>query len=107
MNSKAIKSFFASLGLKVRCRTYPYICVWISPEPMARLDAPLVYKTSFPEDFRRTCLGVIYGFDTDLAKQVTAGNVCAHSIAMHAHEWEQAVDIHLNHPRVAIPDYEL
>ncbi len=59
-------------------------------KPNGRVDhmAPLAYDHVFPEELRRWCLGIVYGPDSDVGKQVCGGNIMGHSLAMHQREWD-------------------
>ncbi len=51
----------------------------------------LSYSHSFPADFRKHCLGVVYGVKSSVGQQTSGGNINSHSISMMAHEWETVI----------------
>lgn len=51
-------------------------------------NAPIRYSASFPPEFRRRCLAAVYGPESSLAKQDSAGNIMSYSIAMLVGQWE-------------------
>lgn len=71
----------------------PYITIRIRPGKGGAWDAPLVYPGSFSLNFRQACIMAVYGEESPLAKQASAGNVTGHDIAMKAREWDRAFEI--------------
>ena len=97
MNSKEVKKFVTeTLKLDVSVRTIPckskWIDAYIKPEgDNGRFPARLVYKQSYPEDFRKICIKVVYPNSPTLQTQSAAGNIGIYGITMYPHEWELAI----------------
>lgn len=94
MDSKQVKRWCdQQLGLRCRTRTTPTKSAWITAWIPGGYDSRgrrVEGVGEFPVRFRQICLGVIYGEDSPLAKQTSAGNVGARSIAMPPAQWERA-----------------
>ncbi len=86
-----IKNFFKAMGVVVRVKSNThYVQVWISAEPSADYRQPLVFKYSFPLEFRVKCLEVIYpGMKGN--ERGNAGNIQEHSLAMRREEWAKVL----------------
>ena len=94
IDATSLKRFFKQqYGIPVRVRRgqskFPYINVWIPYNNGGHTG--LVYDYSFPPELGNLCLGVIYGVQSDTAKQSWGGNVQPHMIAMHTPEWQRVL----------------
>jgi hypothetical protein len=94
MTSKTIKDFFKNKhGLKkvrVECGKN-FVRAWIVSEPYVNVRDPLVFKEEFPLPFRVKCLEIIYPGMSENSRG-SAGNIGAHSLAMHRDQWEKAME---------------
>jgi hypothetical protein len=99
MDSKIIKRFckehlnIPTIRVRTTVSKNPYIDAWIPSEPKERFTDPLVYKYKIPPEFGRICIQVIY--KEALGEQCYGGNVRTNGVAMHANEWQQAIDLYL------------
>lgn len=84
--SARIKSFFKSKGISVNVKT------GVAKNPF--ISCSLVnWKTeSFPLEYRREMLKMIYGADCSFAAEGNAGNIRPNSLAMQEKEWEKFLE---------------
>ena len=98
MTTKEIKKFLKeTFGLKnMRVQSTltkrPYFTAWIPSDNRHLVHGPMTYSSEFPLSFRQMALRVIYGDDCKFAETGGAGNVNAHSVAMHEPEWNKLIE---------------
>ena len=96
MLSKDIKKFFTEhLDLNVRVHTLPckarWVKVWLTHTRQPGSNY-LVYTQTFPEDFRRICMKVVY--PKCMENETSGGNITSVSIAMLPHEWTMSIKLY-------------
>jgi hypothetical protein len=100
MNTREIKKWIKeTFGLKtIRINStltkHPYFTAWIPSDNRHLIHAPLSYSSEFPMEFRELALSVIYGptWKSLPGREGNAGNVNAHSVAMHESEWVKLIE---------------
>jgi hypothetical protein len=65
------------VGIRIRCD---------QPRPGESIHAPIRYSHTFPAEFGRRCMGIVYEKSEALSKQYWGGNISSHMIAMHGQE---------------------
>lgn len=101
--TRRLKKFFKDrFKLSVRVTTgtskSPYTCAWLTPDRGTTTFRELRYSNVFSEDLRRRSLAAIYGPDSALAQQTSAGNVSNASIAMKKSEWDKVLASYTDEP---------
>ncbi len=95
--SKSIKSWGKEIGAPVRVRSMggkaQFVQAWIPSKAAANgivhaVGEPLQFQGSIPVEHRQKALKIIYPGHPELHTQGSAGNVDAHSMTMHAHQWQ-------------------
>lgn len=94
MNTAIIKKFCKdNLLVTVKCRTIACKARWMEARMAGRVEGTqLVYDQSFPVEFRKMCLKIVYPDSPELQAQSSAGNIESHCISMYPHQWEQAIN---------------
>lgn len=100
MNSREVKKFLTEtfIDCSFSVRTIPCKRKWI----VASIDTywetadgsncrVIVFKGSFPEDFRKVCIKAVYPDSVTLQAQSSAGNIGIYGITMLPQEWEQTI----------------